>query len=104
MVVDLGARISELGRQPYSARRFLIKYQDRVLFGSDTPPNRSAYRMYFRFLQTDDESFDPTAGHHRQGFWMIYGVFLPDEVLSKLYRDNARKILFGLADSQPLSR
>jgi predicted TIM-barrel fold metal-dependent hydrolase len=104
MVVDLGARISELGRQPYSARRFLIKYQDRVLFGSDTPPSRNAYRMYFRFLQMDDEYFDPAAGHHRQGFWMIYGVYLPDEVLSKLYRDNARKVLFGLADFQPLPR
>ena len=38
MYVDIDARISELGRQPYSARRFLIKYQDRVLFGTDTTP------------------------------------------------------------------
>jgi hypothetical protein len=29
---------------------------------------------------------------------MIYGVFLPDEVLAKLYNGNARKLLFGLAD------
>ncbi|MFN2396710.1 MAG: amidohydrolase family protein [Bacteroidales bacterium] len=36
--VDINARISELGRQPYTARKFLIKYQDRVLFGTDTPP------------------------------------------------------------------
>jgi predicted TIM-barrel fold metal-dependent hydrolase len=96
MYVDIDARISELGRQPYSARRFLTKYQDRVLFGTDTAPNRSAYRMYFRFLETDDEYFDPAGGHHRQGFWMIYGIFLPDEVLAKLYNGNAKKILFGL--------
>ena len=96
MYVDIDARISELGRQPYAARRFLIKYQDRVLFGTDTTPNREAYRMYFRFLETDDEYFDPAGGHHRQGFWMIYGVFLPDDVLAKLYNGNARKILFGL--------
>ena len=38
MYVEFDARISELGRQPYSARRFLIKYQDRVLFGTDTAP------------------------------------------------------------------
>jgi predicted TIM-barrel fold metal-dependent hydrolase len=95
MYVDIDARISELGRQPYSARRFLIKYQDRVLFGTDTAPNRDAYRMYIRFLETDDEYFDPAGGHHRQGFWMIYGIFLPDDVLAKLYNGNATKILFG---------
>jgi predicted TIM-barrel fold metal-dependent hydrolase len=94
MYVDVDARISELGRQPYSARKFLIKYQDRVLFGTDTAPSRNAYRMYFRFLETDDEYFDPAGGHHRQGFWMIYGIFLPDDVLAKLYNGNAKKILF----------
>ena len=96
MYVDIDARIAELGRQPYSARRFLIKYQDRVTFGTDTVPNRNAYRMYFRFLETDDEYFNPAGGHHVQGFWNIYGVFLPDDVLTKLYNGNARKILFGL--------
>jgi len=98
MYVDIDARISELGRQPYSARRFLIKYQDRILFGTDTTPSRDAYRMYFRFLETDDEYFDPAGGHHRQGLWNIYGVFLPDDVLVKLYNGNAKKVLFGLAD------
>jgi predicted TIM-barrel fold metal-dependent hydrolase len=100
MYVDIDARISELGRQPYSARRFLIKYQDRVMFGTDTAPSAEAYRMYFRFLETDDEYFDPAGGHHRQGFWMIYGVFLPDDVLAKLYNGNAKKILHGLASNQ----
>jgi predicted TIM-barrel fold metal-dependent hydrolase len=103
MYVDIDARISELGRQPYSARKFLIKYQDRVLFGTDTTPSRDAYRMYFRFLETDDEYFDPAGGHHRQGFWMIYGVFLPDDVLAKLYNGNAKRILFGLAEGRPSS-
>lgn len=97
--VDIDARISELGRQPYSARRFLIKYQDRVLFGTDTTPSRDAYRLYFRFLETDDEYFDPAGGHHRQGFWMIYGIFLPDDVLAKLSNGNAKKLLFGLIDA-----
>jgi predicted TIM-barrel fold metal-dependent hydrolase len=93
MVVEIGARISELGRQPYTARKFFTKYQDRILFGTDTTPDRTAYRMYFRFLESDDEYFDPAKGHHRQGFWMIYGVFLPDEVLKKVYRSNAERIL-----------
>jgi hypothetical protein len=49
--------------------------------------------MYYRFLESDDEYFDPSAGHHRQGFWMIYGVFLPRGVLEKVYRGNAERIL-----------
>jgi predicted TIM-barrel fold metal-dependent hydrolase len=99
MYIDIDARISELGRVPYSARRFLIKYQDRIMFGTDTTPRREAYRMYYRFLETDDEYFDPASGHHRQGFWMIYGLFLPDDVLEKLYAGNARKLLHGLGEA-----
>jgi predicted TIM-barrel fold metal-dependent hydrolase len=96
MYVDIDARISELGRQPYTARKFFLKYQDRIMFGTDTSPNRAAYRMYYRFLETDDEYFDPAGGHHRQGFWMIYGVFLPKDVLEKLYCKNAERLLVGL--------
>ncbi len=96
MYIDIDARISELGRQPYTTRRFLLKYQDRIMFGTDTAPDRDAYRMYYRFLETDDEYFDCAGGHHRQGFWMIYGVFLPDGVLQKLYHGNAERLLFGL--------
>jgi predicted TIM-barrel fold metal-dependent hydrolase len=91
--IDVDARISELGRQPYTARKFLIKYQDRVLFGSDTPPNVKAYQNYYRFLETDDEYIDPAEGHHLQGRWMIYGVHLPDEVLEKIYYKNALRLL-----------
>ncbi len=93
MFVDIDARISELGRQPYTARKFLIKYQDRVLFGTDTPPDAEAYQVYYRFLETDDEYIDPAKSHHLQGRWMIYGVYLPDEVLEKIYNKNAQKIL-----------
>lgn len=90
--VDIDARISELGRQPHTARKFFIQYQDRVLFGTDTEPNAESYRIYYRFLETDDEYFDPAGGHHLQGRWMIYGVNLPDEVLEKIYNKNALKI------------
>ena len=96
MYVDIDARISELGRQPYTTRKFFLKYQDRILFGTDTPPNREAYRIYYRFLETDDEYFDSSASHHRQGFWNIYGIFLPPAVLEKVYRTNAERVLFGL--------
>jgi len=100
MFIDIDARISELGRQPYTTRRFFLKYQDRILFGTDTAPDREAYRIYYRFLETDDESFDCSASHHLQGFWKIYGIFLPDSVLEKVYHGNAERILFGL-DAPP---
>jgi hypothetical protein len=93
--VDLDARISELGRQPYTARKFFLKYQDRIMFGTDTTPRREAFRIYYRFLETDDEYFDCAASHHLQGFWMIYGIYLPPDVLKKVYHRNAERILFA---------
>ena len=93
LVIDIDARISELGRQPYTARKFLLKYQDRIMFGTDTTPQRESYRIYYRFLETEDEYFDCAASHHLQGFWMIYGIYLPAEVLEKIYYSNADRIL-----------
>jgi len=98
--VDIDARLSELGRQPYSARKFLIKYQDRVLFGTDTPPDTEAYRLHWRFLETEDEYFDISKSHHFQGRWMVYGLNLPDQVLQKLYFKNALKLIPGAAGKQ----
>jgi uncharacterized protein len=96
--VDIDARIHELGRQPYTARRFMIKHQDRILFGTDTPPDAEAYRVYYRFLETDDEYFDPNPAHQyifmdNPGRFMIYGIYLPDDVLEKIYNKNALRIL-----------
>ncbi|MGH9158970.1 MAG: amidohydrolase family protein [Vicinamibacteraceae bacterium] len=93
--IDIDARLSELGRQPYTARRFIIKYQDRILFGTDTPPRTNAYRLYWRFLETDDEYFDIAESHHRQGRWPVHGLYLPDDVLEKLYYKNAVKLIPG---------
>jgi hypothetical protein len=36
MVVEFGARETELGRQPRRARKFFLEYQDRILFGTDS--------------------------------------------------------------------
>jgi predicted TIM-barrel fold metal-dependent hydrolase len=104
MFIDIDARISELGRQPYTTRKFMLKYQDRVMFGTDTTPRRDAFRIYYRFLETDDEYFDCSASHHLQGFWQIYGIFLPPDVLAKIYHKNAERILFGLAKGDAESR
>ena len=93
--VSIDARISELGRQPYTARRFLIKYQDRVLFGTDTSPDAEAFRIYCQFLESSDEYFDVARSHHYQGRWMVCGMYLPDEVLEKIYYRNAIRLIPG---------
>ena len=51
VVIDFSARIDELGRQPYTARDFFLRYQDRILFGLDMPVSPAAYRCYFRVLR-----------------------------------------------------
>jgi predicted TIM-barrel fold metal-dependent hydrolase len=91
--VDISARASELGRQPYSSRRFFIHFADRILFGTDLLPETSMYRLYFRFLETADEYFDYPSHASRQGRWNIYGLHLPDDVLRKVYRENALRLL-----------
>jgi predicted TIM-barrel fold metal-dependent hydrolase len=92
--VDIAARLGELGRQPYSAREFFLRFSDRILFGVDMAPDPDIYAIHYRFLETFDESFaydtGPVPG---QGRWQIHGIGLPDEVLRKIYRDNARRIL-----------
>ena len=105
--VEIAARLGELGRQPRTARKFLERYQDRVMFGTDATFNAgkeypqqdltpAMYRCYFRFLETEDEYFDyaPSAVPP-QGRWKIYGIALPDSILKKVYHNNAAR-LFGL--------
>lgn len=91
--IDVSARASELGRQPYTARELFLKFADRILFGADLLPEESMYRLYFRFLETADEYFDYPSHASRQGRWSIYGLFLPDSVLRKVYGENALKLL-----------
>lgn len=94
MNIDIAARISELGRQPYTSRKFFEKYQDRILFGTDAFPMWDEYPCYFRFLETFDEYFDySNAEIPSQGRWKIYGIGLKDEILKKVYYKNAERIL-----------
>ena len=91
--VDLAARIAELGRQPYTARAFIERWSDRVLFGTDMGPEPAWWSVYYRFLETADESFaydaDPEAAPS-QGRWQIHGLHLPDDVAPpRLSRERA---------------
>jgi predicted TIM-barrel fold metal-dependent hydrolase len=93
VVVDISARASELGRQPYAARKFFLRFADRILFGSDLVPGVEMYRLYYRFLETADEYFEYPTHASGQGRWYIYGLDLPDDVLHKVYRENALRLL-----------
>jgi len=90
MYTEIGAVISELGRQPLTAREFLIKYQDRVMFGKDSWVPEE-YATYFRVLETADEYFPYHKRYH--AFWKMYGLDLPDNILKKIYYKNALKVV-----------
>jgi len=92
--IDISARLGELGRQPYTARKFFIQHQNRILFGSDMSPDLDAYRLYYRFLETHDEYFNYNTGDiPLQGRWYVSGLYLPEDVLKKVYSENARRVL-----------
>ena len=70
-----------------------MKYQDRILFGKDAF-QPSEYPYYWRVFETADEYFDYYRDYH--AFWKLYGMDLPDEVLKKLYYENALRVIKGL--------
>src|SRR5205814_7935086 len=101
------------GSRPGAAvwRDFIVKYQDRVLFGTDGNPSSDPdtfWRPHFRFFETFDEYFEHPAqirtagGSPGHGRWNISGIGLPDEVLRKVYYLNALKYLPSLPD--PINR
>ena len=106
--VEISAAVQDLGRAPLLSRKFFLKYQDRILFGSDGNPERGVEEFWiphFRFLETYDEHFDHPAqlrsptGAPLHGRWRIYGIGLPDDVLRKVYYANALRYLPGVRAS-----
>jgi predicted TIM-barrel fold metal-dependent hydrolase len=99
--VDTAARIVYLMRQPREkVRAFLLKYQDRVLYGTDLGMIPDAdpaatvkdwedtYARDWKYFATDDTvAFD--GGTTR-------GLGLPQPVLRKLYHDNAVRWFQGI--------
>ena len=87
--LDIAARVGDLGRQPRAAARLLTKHPDRILFGSDVFPLRvDELEIYFRFLETQDESFAyATQDPPPRGRWTISGLGLDAAVL----RPNVRR-------------
>jgi uncharacterized protein len=87
---EVGAVLYDIGRQPRTAHDFFVKYQDRILFGKDNfQPDE--YPYYWRVFETNDEYFDYYRDYH--AFWKLYGIGLPDQVLKKVYYQNAMRLV-----------
>lgn len=91
LYADISARYAEIAPIPKFVHDFIEKYQDRLVYGTDNMPDQTTYRLTFRILETADEHF---YAHYLFSYhWPLYGLFLTDTTLKKLYRDNALKII-----------
>jgi predicted TIM-barrel fold metal-dependent hydrolase len=86
LYLDTSARDYEIGRTPVSSARFLARYRDRIVFGTDMGRQKSMYQIHWRLLETDDEYIPGRVG------WRYYGLSLPGTVLKALYRGTAVRI------------
>ena len=78
---------------------FSLSMPDRVMFGTDGPWPAERLQKYWRFLETLDENFDYSEKEYPpQGFWRIHGVGLPDDVLRKIYSENALRLIPGVRE------
>jgi hypothetical protein len=105
-VVEMSARISQLQVQTIAdrekVRQFMIRYQDRILYGTDTnlgsnsdPTRRTAdldrmWRDDWRYLVSDEWMESSKVNGKFQG------LKLPRPVIDKIYRENALKVLPGV--------
>lgn len=86
LYLDTSARDYEMGRTPRTSARFLSKYKDRIVFGTDQGREQSMYQIHWRLFETADEYFVGRVS------WRYYGLDLPDPVLENIYRRTARNI------------
>lgn len=86
LYLDTSARDYELGRTPRSSAKFLNKYKDRIVFGTDMGREKSMYQIHWRLFETADDYIPGRVG------WRYYGLELPESTLKALYRDTAKKI------------
>ena len=85
--------VAETAAIPRFVKKFYVKNQDRLVYGTDMGIGLSVYELTFRILESDDEHF--YAWEHSTYHWPLHGLDLDDEVLKKVYSDNAKKLLNG---------
>ena len=108
---DLAARIPELGRHdPERMRRLFTRHADRIFFATDfqvydrlilgssgdgdRPSDDDALDFFhkeWRWLETRDRDWPHMTPI--QGDWTISGIGLTENILRKVYFDNARRLL-----------
>lgn len=108
--IETGARIPEIGRHPASTMHdFFVKYQDRILFGTDfsigpwgvtlgssgEEPDRLEeiprfFGAHWKYFETRTKRMaHPTP---IQGNWTIDGIGLERQVLQKIYSGNTQRL------------
>lgn len=90
LYADFAARYAETAAIPRYTAKFFTEYQDRLLYGTDMGFDKNMYRLTFRILESEDEHFYEIEqfGYH----WPLYGFGLSQDILKKIYRDNALNI------------
>jgi len=91
LYADIAARYGEISPVPRYTKAFITKYQDRLVYGTDMGFNEKMYRITFRILETADEHFYEINQFYYH--WPLNGLDLSKDVLEKLYKTNAEKIL-----------
>lgn len=91
LYADVSARYAELSQIPRHVKRFITKYKNKIVYGTDMGTDSDMYDVTFRVLQTMDEHFyrQDQFGYH----WSLNGFDLDEEVLRKIYKTNPQKIL-----------
>jgi predicted TIM-barrel fold metal-dependent hydrolase len=91
LYADIAARFAETAPIPRAMVKFYARYQDRLLYGTDMGSAAEMYRTTFRILETEDEHFYDwnLFTYH----WPLQGFGLKDDVLRRVYADNARTIM-----------
>ena len=91
LYADIAARYGELAPVPRHVKKFMEKYSDRLLYGTDMGIDEHMYRTTFRILESADEHFYELGLFDYR--WALYGLDLSDATLRKIYSANAKKIL-----------
>jgi predicted TIM-barrel fold metal-dependent hydrolase len=91
LYADISARYAETAPIPRFTAQFYQRYQDRLVYGTDMGTSRRMYQITLRILETADEHF--YARDYFTYHWPLHGLNLSDEILKKVYQQNAARIL-----------